>query len=238
MRRKLRSFSRGLRERHRVLARQRAELDPQMVVAFGLQAAGDVAAGDEHHPGRRFEVLGDGVEQRNRGRIHQVYVLDLYQRGHDQGASEEANHDLAKLRRLRVARKLLDLGADGSRHIEHQRDQREPWQQLRVRARHLGAQSRQHDVRWVVTSEAEQRSQQIAPDRVRRLTRVDLAGCAEHRQAVGEIARFRQQTRLAAARLPDQFDQAAAASTSGFDGPAQLREIVVAADEREPGSLR
>ena len=192
-----------------------------------------------HHPGRGLEVIGDGVEQRNRRRIHQVYVLDLDQRGHDQRTTEEANDDLAKLGRLRVAGKLLDLGGGGSRHVEHERDQREPWQQLRVRARRPRraiAPARRQGGRHVRGRTA------VAADRARPRTAFDASRPRRLRASTvkpSASARASASSRdLPLPVSPTSSISAAAASTSGFDGPAQLLEVVVAADEREPGSLR
>ena len=125
VRRQAGSFSRGLRERHRVLARQSASSIRRWSWPSVFQAAGDVAAGDDHHPGRRFEVIARAVEQRNRGRIHQVYVLDSTSVGTTSARAQEAN------RRPRVAWPASSLcwQAAGPRRSagsadapEHQRD--------------------------------------------------------------------------------------------------------------------
>jgi hypothetical protein len=101
VRRKPRRFGGGQRKGQRVLARQRAELDPHVVVAFERQTAVDVTAGDDDDPGRGLQVARDGIEQRHRGGIHQLHVVDLDERRHDQHGTQQSHEDVAKLGRLR-----------------------------------------------------------------------------------------------------------------------------------------
>ena len=158
--------------------------------------------------------------------------------GHDERSAQEAQHDLAELRRAGLGRQLRDLG--GGRHldVERDRDQRQPGNQVRVIAPDLGFESFPHPLGRIVPLDLEELAEQLAPGEVRRLPGDYLAGRSEHGHALAQRLSLRQQPRLAGAGLAHELDERPRAAPGRGDRRAQLLELELAADQRQLGADR
>ena len=221
------------REPGRLLLAERGELEQPVPVA-GLvherQALWPPC--DREEPGPRFGAAHEMEEDAVRGVVDPVRVLEDDQRGHHEHAEQEMLDRLEDPFAPEGRLDLLGLRRHGNLGVERNREEREPGREVG----HHGLDPRLQPAtglgRGLRLGDPCERPEQRAKGLVGDGHPVLIAARDELREADRLGPELLDEARFADARLSDELGDLALAQARGVDGGAELRQLLLAPDDR------